>query len=201
MEGVELALVERVRDGVLHLVRVDEPHLVSGGAFDRRPTQEARIARERRRRGRRHHVEAEVLAPRRRPVGGNCAHARIERVRRAGDPRKRDRRRFDRRRRVHVRIDDGVVAEGGAERELELVVQRTRDRVPRERRRPREARALRLVGAQQEAVQPGRADVGRAGAPGRDGEREQYGEQHEEAGCTHRLPCVSAVVEPRDSLR
>src|SRR3954470_25083932 len=98
MERVELALVEDVGEDadLLAVVYVDQPDLVAVRAVDGSPAENTGRARDRLRRRWRNHVEPERIAPvglrRLARVADGRPDARIERVRRAGDPRPRQRR-------------------------------------------------------------------------------------------------------------
>ena len=148
---------------VLHLrcrvVDVDEPDLVAVGSFDRRPAKQARSCRKRLRRGARRHVEAERLAPGSGSGSGDAAGPGEERVRVACDPRQHHGGCCDGSRQRAGRVDDAAFAKGRARRQLELVADRARHRIPGERGRAREGRGGRLVSAQQEAVQVRRCDA------------------------------------------
>ena len=200
MERVELALVEDVRADVLDLAGIDQPDLIAVSAGRRRPAEHTGIVRERGRRRRRHDVEAEGRAPR---GGGGAevgANARVERVRRARDPRQRQVRRGDGARQRRVVVEDAVVAEGVARRHLELVRARAGNGGPGKGRGAAEGRSRRLVRAQQEAVQPGRRlERGRRGRRG--GRENGKGKQRCNAEGTHGHPSNSAYAEPRPSLK
>ena len=80
---------------------------------------------------------------------------------------------------AYVLVDDAAVAEEARRRDLELVAERARDRVPGEGGRAGERGRARLVGAQQEAVEARRRGAG--GMRGR-GEGERAEAREEEAG-------------------
>src|SRR6185436_17509149 len=107
------------------------------------------------------------------------ANAREEGVRAARDPGERERYGGGGAGHRLVLVEDPAVAEEARGRELELVAERARDRVPGEGGRARELVPPRLVAAEQEAVQ----------ARGRiDGERPARGvsrrdQQQREQGC------------------
>ena len=200
LQGVILALVEDVRvhgldhvlDRVVRLRHLD-PDLVFVGSIDGSPAEQTRVARHRRGHRRRDYVEPVVGAPRRdMPTAEERTNSRVERVRRAGDPGKRERGSGDRRLEVRDVVEDAALPERLTRRELELIAQRPAHRLPRERRRPVESRRLRLVRHEEEAVQAGRRCNGgrrRAGEGagydrGKEAEEErQARDPHHPVGC------------------
>ena len=154
VEAVVLALVGDVRLRLEDRVRLQEPDLVRRRAVDRRPANEPGRRLERRRQRRPADVEAEARRSTgsSRPSGATRAHARVERVRRAGDPRQGDRERDGGRGR-RLAGEQRAGRERPRGRELELVALRAGDGLPRERRRPRERVLRRVVGSEEEAVQ------------------------------------------------
>src|SRR5207248_1686099 len=123
----------------LELPDVGEPDLVVVGARNRGPAKQTRGARHRRRHGGRDDVEPVVRAPRAggrgAPAADEGANPRIKRVRRAGDPGKAEGWGGDRRLQVRDVVDDAVVPERVARRELQLVAHGPPYGSPRERRR------------------------------------------------------------------